>query len=82
MFLRSTLRSKLFPTVGFRIIIELSSPEDLPDLKLTSCLLNGCTIARRPKKIKSPLFYASPAELLLALKAVSTGMPDLLPATI
>jgi hypothetical protein len=46
MFYRSTLYSKLFPTIGFRIITELSSPEDLPDLEMESYLTNGCTIAR------------------------------------
>ena len=45
MFYRSTLYSKLFPTIGFRIITELSSPEDLPDLEMESYLTNGCTIA-------------------------------------
>jgi hypothetical protein len=33
VLLRRTLCSKLFPTFGFRIITELSSPEDLPDLE-------------------------------------------------
>ena len=33
VLLRQTLGSKLFPTFGFRIITELSSPEDLPDLE-------------------------------------------------
>jgi len=35
----------LFPTIGFRTINELSSLEDLPDLKLTSYPTNGFTIA-------------------------------------
>jgi hypothetical protein len=33
MFSRLTLAPKLFPTIGFRIITELSSLEDLPDLE-------------------------------------------------
>ena len=33
VLLRQTLCSKLFPTFGFRIITELSSPEDLPDIE-------------------------------------------------
>ena len=33
VLLRRTLGSKLFPTFGFRIITELSSLEDLPDLE-------------------------------------------------
>jgi hypothetical protein len=33
VLLRQTHCSKLFPTFGFRIITELSSPEDLPDLE-------------------------------------------------
>ena len=33
VLLRCTLRSKLFPTIGFRTINELSSLEDLPDLE-------------------------------------------------
>lgn len=41
------LCSKLFPTIGFRIITELSSPEDLPDLepdKESNELIEGRTI--------------------------------------
>jgi len=44
VLLRQTLCSKLFPTFGFRIITELSSPEDLPDLetdKLSNERLHG-----------------------------------------
>jgi hypothetical protein len=33
MFSDEPFFSKLFPTIGFRIITELSSPEDLPDLE-------------------------------------------------
>jgi hypothetical protein len=36
----------LFPRTGFRIITELSSPEDLPDLKLTSYLTNTAIIVQ------------------------------------
>ncbi len=41
MFRRSTRRSKLFPTIGLRIITEPSSPEDLPDLEAESYLTNS-----------------------------------------
>lgn len=41
VLLRQTLCSKLFPTFGFRIITELSSPEDFQILKLTSYPTNG-----------------------------------------
>jgi hypothetical protein len=37
--------SRLFPTVGFKIITELSSPEDFHALKATSYLNRGRKIA-------------------------------------
>ena len=46
MFYKINPCSNLFPTFGFRIITELSSLEDLPELKLTSYLTNGLTITR------------------------------------
>jgi Tat protein secretion system quality control protein TatD with DNase activity len=35
------LASRLFPVIGIRIITELSSPEDLPDLEEMSNLSNA-----------------------------------------
>ena len=52
--------SKLFPTFGFRIITELSSPEDLPGLKLTSYPTNDRSIVviRGNSKAILPKSYA------------------------
>ena len=44
MFCKTTLGSKLFPTIGFLTINEQSSLEDLPDLE-TNKLANRTTTA-------------------------------------
>jgi len=45
MFYRSTPRFQTVPDHRVRIITELSSPEDFPDLKLASYPTNGGTLA-------------------------------------
>ena len=53
MFCRPTLGSKLFPTIGFRTINELSSLEDLPDLetdKISNELLHYGLVSENSKR--------------------------------
>jgi hypothetical protein len=64
MFCRPTLCSKLFPTIGFRIITELSSPEDLPDLE-TDKLSNERLESRSDCRNSKPFLNVSSHTLLL-----------------